>query len=141
MCNPRSRMGNQKRYASWDTHTAEKPFFAGCLPQGDPISQFALGLWMKAGSEAVKEKLEELTESRRKRKAQEESEGAPTPKRRRRDERVAKNYMDDRSWADTCPWRVVKAVEVWQRWSSSVGLKENEEKKQLVAFGNQMRSC
>ena len=118
---------NQERFLTWDQHTHREALEASCLPQGDPISPFALGIWMISGSAAVQEQLDE-----------EFPTAAPTgrgKRRRRRAGRIAKNYMDDRSWADECPRRLVGAVTAWHGWSSRVGLKENEEKTQLAAFG------
>jgi hypothetical protein len=83
------------------------------MPQGDPASPFMLNLWMKAGNKTVRERLHE----------------GPG--------RFEKTYMDDRSWTDRDPKRLVQAVVEWQKWSAEMGLKENEEKTQLAGWGVQ----
>ena len=101
---------NQLRYLSWEGHTSSRTLRAHCMPQGDPVSPFMLNLWMKAGSKAVRERL------------------SPEPGR------FEKTYMDDRSWTDRNPERLIRAVLEWQNWSAKIGLKENEEKTQLAGW-------
>ena len=112
---------DQHRYILWDGHASPEVLRAGCAPQGDPIAPFVLNCWMAAGARIVNDRIkawdQERTECQR-----EEDSG-----------RMSKIYMDDRSWADPDTSRLLKAVEIWQTWSISMGLKENADKTQLAA--------
>ena len=100
-------------------------------PQGDPFGPFALNLWMAAGQWKVEE------EERQKAAREEETSPDHIPE----DEwkvvcrRKTKVYMDDRSWTDRDPERLVRAVLEWQKWSAEMGLKENEEKDSARSVG------
>jgi hypothetical protein len=97
----------QERFLAWDGHTSATPLHASCLPQGDPASPFVLGLWMLAGNKEIARGLS------------------------KKPGRTTKTYMDDRSWTDRDPERLVEACVAWERWSGEMGLLENADKTQL----------
>ena len=77
----------------------------------------ALNLWMTAGQRIVSDDvLAKLPAELQAHIAEREDTFKQVP------------YMDDRTWADRYPARLLARIIAWTEWSVRVGLKENREK-------------
>ena len=45
--------------------------------------------------------------------------------------------MDDRTWTDKDPERMIELIRQWFWWSGKMGLKENKDKVQIATAGTQ----
>lgn len=98
----------QKRWLQYQDHTAEARLDASqAMPQGDPMAPLLMAVWVSSGLRAI-----EAT---------------------RLDEAVYSCYMDDRTFWTSNVSSALDRIEAWQQWSSTVGVRENINKTQMVA--------
>ncbi|CAE7256390.1 CACNA1B [Symbiodinium sp. CCMP2592] len=103
---------HQVRWISWSGTCCEQPLHTKVgVPQGDPLGPLVTALWATCGSNLVKQRLPEHV----------------------RGDAKTSVFVDDRTVVASKPETIVASKREWFRWSSQVGLVENERKVVVAA--------
>ena len=104
------------RFVCWNQNYLPRPLPAKVTPQGCPLAPIALLCWTVAGFKWVK------------------AQSGPGPAV------TTRIYMDDRSFHSTDLERILTTIDVWNRWSIRVSLKENTKKTQICGKTKQNKA-
>jgi len=103
------------RFVCWNQNYLSRPLRAKVTPQGCPLAPIALLCWTVAGFKWVK------------------AQSGPGPAV------TTRIYMDDRSFHSTDLERILTTIDIWNRWSIRVSLKENTKKTQICGKTNRTK--